>query len=161
MTDRPSSTLNSVLLQAAVWPSRGTVFTVQSLAASPGFPGHQTRFSEWKSEESQGNGTYPEQGVSPRSRCGCASLSDGTSRAQTRPTCAGLTPPPSSCNAVVWCFPREKFIIRTACLEAPRRETYVTLRRSADLHLSSANEKALFWEPCTSLLFCSSPTTSA
>lgn len=142
MTDRPNSTLNSVLLQAAVWPSRGTVFTVQSLAASPGFPGNQTRCSEWERKESQGNGTYPEQGVSPgRGVAGLLSLT-GHGRAQTSLP-VQVSPHPHFLRCHVWCFPSEKSIIRTARLEAPRRGMRVTWRRSADLHLSSANEKAL------------------
>lgn len=73
----------------------------------------------------------------------------GYSRAQTRLTRARLPHPPLPATPLSGAFPGRNS--SSGRLEAPRREMCVTLRCSADLHLSSANEKALFWEPCPSL----------
>lgn len=130
----PYSTSNFVLSYVAVWPSRSPATTARCLAACPGFPGSPRQLLWVGKKMIQGNGIYPEQGVSMGYVCSCASTLDWfyhwtkceTEKAQERQARAGFTP--SSRNAIIWCFLSEKFIMSRNVRAKPREEMCLIFR---------------------------------
>lgn len=134
----PDFTSNSILSYVAVWPSGGSVSTAQHLAGSLGFPGLPRQMLWVGKKKDPRQWHLPRAGeyrvrVRQHSYPWLSSLLDKVwaraGAAKTR-LCRFR---PDSCNAIFWCFPSEKFIIRTACLgiKEPREEMWFAFRRSS------------------------------